>query len=167
MAFLFWDASALAKRYTAETGSDTVDAVFDHLSAHEMTTTAWGYLETYSILLRRKNGGILDAPTFRIAVTALQSEVIDDTGFSLLAVPDRTVLGGLSVMQRHNLNSTDAVLLSTLLRFLAGGPTRRDGVIVLASDRRLARAVRTEGLDVLNPEETPPEAVPVILAKAS
>ena len=28
MIFLLWDASALAKRYAPETGSDTVDALF-------------------------------------------------------------------------------------------------------------------------------------------
>jgi predicted nucleic acid-binding protein len=166
MAFLFWDASALAKRYTAEMGSETVDAVFNRRGAYDMATTAWGYLETYSILLRRKNGGVLDAPTFRYSVTALQSEVVDDPGFHFVPVPDHTVLGGLSLMQRHNLNSTDAVLLSTLLRFLEDGATRREAAILLTSDRRFMRAAQIEGLTVLNPEEIPPDSVAAVLSGA-
>jgi hypothetical protein len=78
MALLFWDASALIKRYFIELGSDTVDAVYTHSSTHDMATTAWGYAETYSVLLWRLNGGILDLPAFTTAATALQAEVVDD-----------------------------------------------------------------------------------------
>ena len=73
MAILFWDASALAKRYAPELGSDTVNTLFDRSAAHEMATTPWGYAETYSILLRRLNGGIVDPADFVIAVTAIQA----------------------------------------------------------------------------------------------
>jgi len=56
---LFWDASGLAKRYSLETGSETVDALFDLLPASSILTTAWSYAETFSILLRRRNDGRL------------------------------------------------------------------------------------------------------------
>lgn len=36
MALLFWDASALTKRYAPETGSNTVDAIFTEASAHTL-----------------------------------------------------------------------------------------------------------------------------------
>jgi hypothetical protein len=39
MALLFWDASAMAKRYTEEAGHDTADSLFAHSTGHTMATT--------------------------------------------------------------------------------------------------------------------------------
>jgi hypothetical protein len=60
MALLFWDASSLAKRYFGEVGSDTVNAVFAAAAGKDMATTAWGYAETYSLLVRRLNSGAIE-----------------------------------------------------------------------------------------------------------
>ena len=54
MALLFWDASALVKRYMPETGRATVNALFENDPLPEMMGTPWGYLETYSILMPPK-----------------------------------------------------------------------------------------------------------------
>ncbi len=53
MPLLFWDASALAKRYTEEVGSDAVDAIFAAVPASSMVTTVWGYAETFFIFACR------------------------------------------------------------------------------------------------------------------
>ncbi len=39
MVYLLWDASALAKRYVAEVGSQTVNAVFAAIPPAQMVTT--------------------------------------------------------------------------------------------------------------------------------
>src|SRR5687768_2029469 len=111
MALLFWDASALAKRYFAKIRSPTVNAVFANRGSHEMASTAWGYAETYSILIRRYNSGALDLPTFTTQTTALQSEVVNDPNFGLLTITEAVVFSSIETMRRHNLNATDAVLL--------------------------------------------------------
>jgi len=41
MALLFWDASALVKRYFVEVGSETVDALLASAPRHELATTPW------------------------------------------------------------------------------------------------------------------------------
>jgi hypothetical protein len=51
LPLLFWDASALAKRYVPEVGNDTVDALFALTPAPRMYGTILGYAETYSTLL--------------------------------------------------------------------------------------------------------------------
>jgi len=61
MALIFWDASGLAKRYTAEIGQAAVNVVFSLAGSHRLATTPSGYAETYSILLRKLNGGVLTA----------------------------------------------------------------------------------------------------------
>jgi len=92
---LFWDASGLAKRYTAEIGSDVADALFAAVPATAMLTTVWGYAETFSILLRGLNGGRLDQATFQTAFAALRREIIGSPDIGFLTVDEAAVLAGL------------------------------------------------------------------------
>src|SRR5687768_4012306 len=112
MTLLFWDASALVKRYFPEVGSETVDALFAAVPMPDMATTPWGYAEAYSILLRRLNSGVLDLPSFTTAVTALQAEVVDSTDFGLMSVSDEIIFASIMLMRQQNLNATDAAILT-------------------------------------------------------
>jgi len=55
MVILLWDASALAKHYAPEIGSETVDALLASVPAAQPVSTAVSYAEIYSILLRKFN----------------------------------------------------------------------------------------------------------------
>lgn len=150
MPVLLWDASALAKRYTEETGSATVQALFDAVPMSQMITTIWGYAETFSILLRRRNQGVISARAFVEASSALKRELIDGPEFKILTVDDTAVLAGIDLMLKHNLNATDAAILAMFLR------VRRaliaDFLILVAADQRLMRASQHEGLTIIEPE---------------
>jgi predicted nucleic acid-binding protein len=163
MALLFWDASALMKRYFIELGSDTVDALFDKVAARDMATTPWAYIETYASLLRKMNGGAIDLPTFTTAVTSLQAEVVDDPDFRLLPNDETSIFASISLIRRHNLNATDAAILSMLLGYVQALPLPRSCILV-AADKRLIRAAAGEGLTTLNPAELPVADVPTLLA---
>ena len=126
-----------------------------------MNITPWGYAETYSILLRRRNGGFLDADAFRDAVSELQQDVLGSPGFTLLSVNDALVFGSLSLIQRHNINSADAAILATYLRFQR---TSAETCFLAASDKRLLRAAEAEGLKGINPEEVAAGDIPGLLA---
>lgn len=147
---LFWDASALIKRDFHETGSVTVNALFNVVPAFEMGSTPWGYAETYSILLRRFNTGALDQPTFQGAVTALQKEAVGSGDFLLLTISDTLVFVSHAVMQRHNLNATDAAALTTLKEFSLAPEV--PACVLLAVDKRLIRPATAEGFAAINPE---------------
>ena len=162
MALLFWDASALVKRYAPETGSDAVDLVFSRASPHSMGSTVWGYAEAFSILVRKLNGGRLDLPTFTSASTSLQAEVIDNADFAFLTIDDAAILAGISLIQRHNLNSADAAILSVALRYARS--ITKPTILVVAADLRLLRAAQAEGVLTLNPESPPAEGVAAFLA---
>lgn len=156
MAVVFWDASGLAKRYTEEAGRTTVNAVFAAVTSRDMFVTPLGYAETYSILLRKHNRGILDARAFVTATSALRVEVLDDRDFGILSISDSLFFGSLSLMQAHNINSADAAILATYLRFQR---SISELCLLVASDKRLLRAAEAEGLTGLNPEEVSPAAV--------
>jgi predicted nucleic acid-binding protein len=164
MVLLFWDASALVKRYTPEIGSDVVDALFTHHPALWMATTVWGYAETFSIVLRKLNDGRLDQPTFTASITGLQTEVIDNPDFRFLTVDDAAVLAGISLMQRHNLNAADATILAAVLRYVRLQSPQDPRCILVAADRRLLRSAQAEGLTTLDPESFPAADVASFLA---
>lgn len=154
MTTLLWDAGALAKRYTPERGSDTVDALLAPLSRRHVSAMI-GYAETFSILLRRANSGALSRVVFAASVRALRTEVLDNPDFVLLSLSDDAVLSGLSLMQKHNLNATDAALLVVFLRY-ARTLDPADLCILISSDMRLLRAAQAEGLGTFNPETATP-----------
>jgi uncharacterized protein len=160
---LFWDASALVKRYLPERGTDTANALFTHPLAPQPATTSWGFAETYSVLLRRFNDGSVDRPTFLALTGSLQAEVVDSGDFDLLAIDDATIFASPLMMRRHNLNATDAAILTMLLGVLPNLPTG-DTFALVAADTRLLRAGAAEGLATLNPETVAAADVPAFLA---
>lgn len=166
MTLLFWDASALAKQYSPEIGSEQVDLLFETVPAAAMATTVWGIVETYSILVRKLNDGRLDLPTFLHALSSLQLEVADYPDFIQLPVADETVLASVDLICKHKLNSTDAAILMTLIQFVEDQDDETTLVLV-ASDKRLLRAAESEGIATLNPESIPVGGLPAWLASLS
>jgi hypothetical protein len=163
MVLLFWDASGLVKRYTLEVGSETANILFTSVPAGEMATTPWGYLETYSIILRRFNGGVLDPAGFAAATGALQTEIVGSADFGLLPISEVTIFASVSVMCQHNLNATDAAILTMLLEYRQTLPPE-DIICLVAADHRLLRAATAEGFHTLNPEAIAAADVPAFLA---
>lgn len=164
MVQLFWDASSLLKRYYAEVGSETVDALFTDALVTKQTATVLGYAETFSILLRRRNSGSLTATTFNLAATALEEEILFGAEFDLLALGSDLILKGIPLMRQHNINSSDAAILAAFLRYSRAQTSDRPTCILVAADQRFLRAASAEGLATLNPESVSAAAVPAILA---
>lgn len=161
MASLFWDASGLAKYYAEESGSETARALFADASQPLMVTTPWGYAETFALLQRKRNGGRLDAPSYSRATSALRNDMIVLPQFRFVTVTDAAIIAGIMHIQKHSLNSTDAALLATLLRY---GRTTGETCTLVAADARLCRAAQAEGLPIINPEIMPAADVAAFLA---
>lgn len=162
MAVVFWDASGLIKRYLKESGSESANALFAVSPKSAMVTTPSGYTETYAALLRKRNGGVLNQAEYGTAIISLQAEVIHSPDFGLLSISDKAILGSIDLIHRHNLNSTDAAILTALLEY-----SRSPGAppcLLVAADQRLLRAAGAEGLATLNPETVAPGEVQEILA---
>lgn len=164
VGWVLWDASGLVKRYLTEMGSDTVDAIFTEVTPARMAATPWGYLEVHSILRRRYNAGAYDHSAFVDAVTALQTEVVTDSDFGLIPITDAAVFAGVSLIDRHNINSADAAILSALLRFRSSLPGGSPPCLLVAADQRLLRAALAEGFQTLNPEQMTATAIATFLS---
>jgi predicted nucleic acid-binding protein len=159
-----WDASALAKRYALEVGSEAVDALFAEVPAGQMVTTFLGYAETYSTLLRKRNRGTISASTFRSAVSFLQREILDSTDVGLLTIDDVAVLDGIEQMEKYNLNASDAAILVACLRYAQAEAAVGSTCVLVVSDQRFHRAAQAEGLPALDPEPHAAADIPALLA---
>jgi hypothetical protein len=164
MVVLLWDASALTKRYAPETGSDTVNALFRHVPLAQMVTTVLSYVETVAVLVRKRNQGLLDDPSFIASTSALKLEVIHSMDFGVLGLAYDAILDGAHLVHRHNLNASDAAILTTYLRYARAAGAAGDTGLLVASDHRMLRAAGAEGLAQVNPEVLPAADVSVFLA---
>lgn len=153
MPQILWDASALAKRYAPEIGSDTVDALFAEVPTAEMTLTFLGYAETYSILLRKHNHAAISDATFTAAKSVLRAEIINSLDFGILAIDTAAILSGIDLMEKHNINSSDAAILATYLDYVQTLLPAGTACLLVATDHRLLRAAHAEGLPTLNPQD--------------
>ncbi len=167
MAIILWDASGLVKRYFREVGSDTVDAAINSPDAEQMAVTVWGYAECVAILHRKRNSSLIAESTYAAAVTSLQQEVLVSSRFRVLSIEDDRVLAGLALVVKHNLNSSDAAILATYLRFQQSLPPESPECFLAASDQRLVWASESEGLKTLNPERPSADGMAGLLAKGA
>ena len=58
----------------------------------------------------------------------------------------------MDLIEIHSLNSVDAMVLRSALDIAARLRNTGDTLVLVASDQRLLRAARAEGLPVFNPE---------------
>ena len=165
MAQILWDASSLLKRYYLEAGSATGDALFADVSVRQASTVL-GYAETYSILLRKRNAGVLAPINFDVAVTALEDEVLFSPAFDLIELDSAAILAGIPLMRRHNINASDAAILAAFLHYSRAQPLGGQICVMTASDQRLLWAAAAEGLGMM-PEVMAPADVPARLAAPS
>ncbi len=165
MLVLLWDASALAKRYAPEIGSDTVEAFFTAVPKAKMVSSSVSYVEIVSILLRKFNRGAIASVAFHAAKSALRIELINDPEFVLLSIDDIAFYLGIALMEAHNLNATDAALLILFQSYIQTfAPDSRTNFLLVAADERLVRAARLEGMPAINPEIMLAADVPAFLA---
>ncbi|MBC8140783.1 MAG: hypothetical protein H7Y38_05015, partial [Armatimonadetes bacterium] len=87
---LLWDASAVAKRYAPEVGSDVVDELFQQAPLLRPVLTIPGYAEIVALLQRKKNAGAIATTTFQTAVSSLQTDFLMNPDAVLLTITDKS-----------------------------------------------------------------------------
>ena len=153
MHWIYFDASALIKRYSQETGTPLVNEVFRLLPRSRMTCSTLGILEIVSVLVQKRNDGRLNQTLFEQAMIEFRAEVIDHEEFSAASISDALLLSALDLIAKHNLNATDAVILRSVLNLRQVLQEAGDELMFWTSDKRLVRAAQGEGVTVFDPEE--------------
>jgi predicted nucleic acid-binding protein len=147
----YLDASALAKRYVPEPGTARMNYLFRRLPPNRLVVLSGGVAEVLSILVRGRNAGRITAAQYAQAVLDFHREVIRGAVVKRTARL-RLVVRALSLIQRHSINSTDAILLRSALGLASWARRRGDDFFLVTADRRLLTAARAEGLATFDPE---------------
>ena len=153
MKYFYIDACALVKRYHKEKGTDQVDVLFDTLIGRKpkcLITSIISIPETIATLNRKKNEGKIKYSQLKEILANLINEVdMLDT----ITVDEERILGSISLITRHNLNSVDALHLSAIKEAGEIAKYVEGTVIIVTSDKRLLKVSENEGFKTLNPEE--------------
>jgi predicted nucleic acid-binding protein len=148
----YLDTSAHAKRYVPEPGSAQVDTILDTLPSNRIYMLNIGAGEILSILVRKRNAGLLSMPEFVSALASFNAETVRATRVSKVSVTSRIISGSLPLILAHSINSSDALILKSALTIARRSRRGGDNLVVVASDQRLLRAAQAEGMATFNPE---------------
>jgi hypothetical protein len=154
----YLDACDLAKRYYPEKGSTLLDHLFAQAHPDRFVLFNVGIAEVVSILVRRRNAGILPAAAFAQAMINLQGDITSPAQVQKLAADDALVNTAIPLIEQYSVNSTDGIILRSALdpavQLRAGG----DDLTLVASDQRLLKAAQAEGLSTFDSEtQTQPD----------
>lgn len=150
--WVYFDASALIKRYSVESGTPFINQVFQVLPPGRRICLILGLLEVISILVRKRNDGRLDEKSFHQALLTFKAEVMRSGDFEVLSMGDALVLGSAPLIQKYNLNATDAIVLGSALETRERLRLQGERLMLLAADKRLVRAAQKEGITAFDPE---------------
>jgi uncharacterized protein len=158
------DASALAKRFIPEKGSAQVDAILDNVPAGRIRLLNIGAGEILSILVRKRNAGVLSPSDFRQAAASFDAEIVLGASVTRTSVTSRLVTSSFPLIVAHSINSTDALILKSALAIAGKLRRGRDDLVLVASDQRLLRAAQAEGLVTFDPETQDQTALAALVA---
>ncbi len=124
----------------------------DQVDPRRLICLTFGALETLSIIIRARNAGRLPADAADDAIANCCLEVL--SGVRPLIHPEETLLWGAAEMvERHDINSTDALVLRIGLDLRSRLQHSGEDIVLVAADHRLVRAANRELLPVFNPED--------------
>jgi hypothetical protein len=164
MALFYFDASALAKRYVKEKGSEVVLRIFSGVAVDRMRALMIGLAEVVSIFVRKKNGGVISPDLFRASLLLFKREVLENIRFKKLEVDSILISRAIPLIEKHSINATDAAVLRSAMDNSAFEKERSDELILVTSDKRLQTAATAEGLRVINPETAKLDEIEALLS---
>lgn len=155
MTYVYFDASALAKRYVPEPGSLIVDYIFTRVPPYRQAVLAVAVGEVQSVFVRRRNARTITNAAYTLALSEFRTEILDATAVDKVEAGWLAIRRSLNFIERYSLNATDALVLRTALDLSAQLAADGNDLVLVASDRRLTLAAAGEGLPAFDPECQP------------
>lgn len=131
----FFDASAMAKRYIAEPGSEQVEAIL-----HQATSLGVSVIivpEIVSALNRRTREKLLTTPDYALIKQQLVEDVTDA---EMIQLSSPVLARSIKLLEQHQLRGMDSLHIACAIEWKAD--------IFVSSDRRQLAAAGEEGLAV-------------------
>lgn len=153
VATFYLDASALVKRYMAETGTAWVESVCAD-DSHVIAIAQIGLVEVAAAFASKRRGNFITPDEYDRALADLIHDA--QTRYLLVAVDQALVDSAIQLTRRQRLRGYDAVHLACALALNeplvdAGQPP----LMFVAADKDLLTAAAAEGLATDNPNDHP------------
>jgi len=140
---IYFDSSALVKRYLREVGSESVNAIL--LSKQTVATSKLAYPEILSAFMRKHRSGKLAQKPLRSVIDQFES---DWKYFFIIEFHDDLFPAIKALVEKYPLKGADSLHLSSALWLKH---TAREDVRFVSSDLNLLKAAESEDLHVINP----------------
>ncbi len=145
---IYFDSSALVKRYVEEEGTNKVKAIIDN--SHIITTSKLTYPEILSAFSRKYKAGDISKSNFYRAMDKFES---DWNYFLIVEFQDELLPIIKRIVDRYYLRGADSVHLSSALWLKQ---VTKENISFIASDTELLKAGKAEDLQVINPVSSIP-----------
>lgn len=146
----YLDSSAWVKRFVAEEGSQRVNQWMAEKPL--VVSSALGIVEVLSTVVRKTRAGELTESRRRRVVAAVHAD-FEQFGQVYLTAP--VTERSESVALEKGLRGADTVHLASALWLEDHLPSEVDSLVMITSDRELAEAAESEGIDVFDPTPEP------------
>lgn len=150
MAVLFFDSSALVKRYVVETGTALVVSQLRFSAANDVFIANITGIEAASAIARRVKGGSIAQTLADKALKRFKRDY--DIRFIVVDLTAQIIEEGILLAQKHGLRGYDTAQLAVGLS--VGNRLAQSGIqnfTFISADEDLNAAARAEGLAVDNP----------------
>jgi predicted nucleic acid-binding protein len=141
---IYFDTSALVKRFVEEPGSDVVRRFV--LGEAPVATAKITYAEVYSGFTRKWKEGHLSSSDYDMVCRDFEA---DWDSYVRVELSDEILLTSRDVIRRHGLRGFDAIHLASAIHLMTALEERID---FAAADRRLLEAAEAEGLRSIDVE---------------
>lgn len=132
---VFFDSSALVKRYVAEKGTDTVLAICEQAS--ELGLSVICQPEIVSALCRLRRERIIGGPGYQMAKKAIIQDLRDA---AVCNITEATVVESIGLLEENNLRAMDAFHIAAALEWEAD--------LFVSADANQLKAARNAGLKI-------------------
>jgi predicted nucleic acid-binding protein len=129
----YFDASALAKRYVPEPGTAQVNAIFDAVPRERLHVLNIGMGEIVSILVRRRNAGVISQAYFGQAMLDFVNEIVRPPDINRESITIRLITASFGLVVAHSINCTDALILRSTLAITRKLRRAGDDLVLVAS----------------------------------
>ena len=143
---IYFDTSALAKKYVIETGSEGIARLMTEKSI--MATSKLTYPEMLSALTRRSREG--DIPHSKLKELLTEFEA-DWKCFLIIDFQDELLVSIKRLIEKYYLRAADSIHLASALWLKH---SMKENITFVASDTNLLNAARAEKLSVVNPQDS-------------
>lgn len=144
MRYLFFDTSALVKRYYEEDGSEKVDEMIDDKES-QVIITSLSVIETTSAFRRKYNRGGIEEDRMNQLLSAFFEEALEN--FLILPLEESLTEYSFSLILTEDLRTLDSLQLSAALT------VNREDLWFVSADRELNRVAEAQGISTQNPQE--------------